>query len=422
MIGSGADELRQYDVSVREDGSLTISGIDQSLLVSDEGWYAQALGNRRFLVRNEQDRPAVEHSKIPGYAWVSAHQLYALLKGIHESLWTGMLSVETSVGSKSIYFLHGDLVFAGSGLFDDRLGEVIYREGDLSLDELTDSAAQVTRNRKFGQVLISSGLFDHVRLWDALKAQVYQIVCSIFMDEHVGVEFFSHEEPTSEVRFSYGTAELLERCFAFGNMYLGFVSRMEDSTEISLSNQEQADLQYPPGTFLGDLIQLLHSVNTVKGLLEVSKLKKQYTLMGLMFLMNEGLCHLQELKPVRMPEGRSYLLSLKSKMNIYELLLEEAHVLFEEAGEQFPAAEMQLMARTLNEDRYPVLFLNSEGQLHPESIHHVFFQCLAVRKRVIYFEAGVDSLIRFLIQVVRDRLGSEHSEKVINSYRKFAYR
>lgn len=412
----------RFDVSVSDDNNLTVEGVDDQLLGTGADWEAETLGIGRFLLRQSSSRAKVTTEKDASYAWITDWQLFDMLKGLHERLWTGMLSVETSVGLKSIYFLHGELVFARSALFDDRLGEVIYRGGDLSLDELTDSAAQVDRNRKFGQVLITSGLFDHVKLWEALKSQVYQIVCSVFMEKKVGVEFFPSEEPTSEVRFAYGTKEFLSRCFSFGSMYLGFVSRMTDATTVSLCNEEQAGAQYPPGTFLGDLIRLLGAVSSVEQLVEVSQLQKPYTLMGLMLLMNEGLCQLHELEPVRLPEGRSHILPLKSKMNIYEFLLNEVHKLFKDAGQSFPSTELQVMARTLNEDKHPVLFLNSDGLIHPESVHHIFFQCLAVRERVIYFEAGVDSLVRFLIQVVKDRLGMDHSEKVVGLYRKFTYR
>jgi len=411
-----------YRIKVTRDNSLEVTGEEGLSFREGESWEVEPLGSGRLVLRNSSHKPRVVSRRGSTFAWVSSGELFDILNGHHDRLWTGMISVETSMGLKFIYFLHGELVFARSGLFDDRLGEVIYRGGELSLDELTNSAAQVDRNRKFGQVLISSGLFDHVKLWEALKSQVYQIVCSVFMETQAGIEFYPDEEPSSEVRFERGTREFLDRCYSFGCMYQGFTGRITEKTEVHLTNVGQAAVQYPAGTFLGDLICLLETADSVDALLKVSKLKAPYTLMGLMLLMNEGLCRLDKLEPVRLPEGRSYLLPLKSKMNIYEFLLNEVHKVFDSKEKKFPVVDLQLMARTLNEDKHPVLFLNKDGLIHPESVHHIFYQCLAVRSRVIYFEAVVDSLVRFLLQVVKDRLGPESSGRIVELYRKFTYK
>src|SRR5690606_26109535 len=83
---------------------------------------------------------------------------------------------------------NGDIVFAASNVIDDRLGEVIYRQAKITLDELTTSAALVSKKQKFGQVLLNNRVFTNRHLWDALKCQVAEIIRSVFMVSDVYVE------------------------------------------------------------------------------------------------------------------------------------------------------------------------------------------------------------------------------------------
>ncbi len=82
-----------------------------------------------------------------------------------ERRWSGSVSVEDEWGQKKLYFRDGELVFARSNAMDHRLGEVMYRQGLISLDELTESAVQVTRTLKFGQVLLTRKFFEPCDLW-----------------------------------------------------------------------------------------------------------------------------------------------------------------------------------------------------------------------------------------------------------------
>ncbi|MFM9785948.1 hypothetical protein, partial [Streptomyces scabiei] len=63
--------------------------------------------------------------------------------GLSASGFSGLLSVDTGYGIKRIFLEHGAVVFAGSNIIDDRLGEVMFREAKITLDALTDSATQV---------------------------------------------------------------------------------------------------------------------------------------------------------------------------------------------------------------------------------------------------------------------------------------
>src|SRR5690606_3773150 len=117
--------------------------------------------------------------------------------------------------------------FARSNIIDDRLGEVIYRWDAISLDQLAESAVKVTRVRKFGQVLLTSGIFSTVDLWNALKMQVRDIVRSIFLVPRVYVEIEGASRPApSEVVFPEGTSTLIHESYSFGCMLREFIERL----------------------------------------------------------------------------------------------------------------------------------------------------------------------------------------------------
>jgi len=381
------------------------------------GWTAHALDAKRILLTNEEGLTGMPTDPA-GLASCPIEVFKDFLIGLHAASWSGVLSVDTGYGIKKVFLAHGEIVFAASNIIDDRLGEVIYREARISLDELTDSAAQVTKSRKFGQVLLSSGIFTNVKLWQALKLQVKQILRSLFMVDRV---FFSMQEGTglapTEVVFSEPAGSLVLESYSYGCAFRVFLAKLRTESEaVLLVSKERAAKDFAPGTFIGDLVELIHEQTNIQMLLDTSKLIDTYTVAALFHLVNLGLCKVVPDVPVDQRTAAA-VAPLKAKLDSYAYVLQSVRRGFTDAGQEFPAEDVQAFAASLNPEGFPSLFLDANAELGLSCINGVASQCVANPQRVAYFAVRVESLIQFLLQVAGDNLARSVASKIRQDYR-----
>ncbi len=122
----------------------------------------------------------------------------------------GLLSLLVPHARKHIALSGGEVIHAASTVEDDRLGEVMWRRGRLSLDELGRIQAMVRPGKRFGALLVEEGLVTPRALYDCLKEQVLDIVQGAFSLRRG--EFLFFEGPTgikNAVRLEVSTRELI---------------------------------------------------------------------------------------------------------------------------------------------------------------------------------------------------------------------
>jgi hypothetical protein len=103
--------------------------------------------------------------------------LFSLLNMSRRS---GLLLLIAEQTQKSVNFRNGEIVFAGSNLPEDRLGQVLYRTGKLSREGLAEAERHVTPGQRFGAMLLERQLIDPPSLLWGVKHQVEEIIYSIF--------------------------------------------------------------------------------------------------------------------------------------------------------------------------------------------------------------------------------------------------
>lgn len=104
-------------------------------------------------------------------------ELLALIAAMRKD---GQLHLLVPHARKTIQFVEGEVVHASSTVEDDRLGEVLWRRGMLSLEQLSAVQDQVRPGVKLGRLLIERGLLTPRQLYDGLREQVVEIVYSTF--------------------------------------------------------------------------------------------------------------------------------------------------------------------------------------------------------------------------------------------------
>jgi hypothetical protein len=83
---------------------------------------------------------------------------------------------------KTIFFRDGQVVFASSTDRADRLGAVLWRQGQVPREELERCGRMVRPGRPLGQVLVDEGIFTSGQLYSAMSLQVKEIALAAFLE------------------------------------------------------------------------------------------------------------------------------------------------------------------------------------------------------------------------------------------------
>jgi len=100
----------------------------------------------------------------------------------------GILSMTTGPLTKSIFFKEGQIVFAGSTDATERVDNIFLRMGFMTEEQIREVEAH-DDPRRFGVRCKEAGFITYKQLWEALRAQVVGICCSL-VDFPVGSYFF----------------------------------------------------------------------------------------------------------------------------------------------------------------------------------------------------------------------------------------
>lgn len=392
----------------REKDSLVISGLKNPVI--EENWSVTGFQEEYLFIRKD----GALKNDINSACFATVDSFIDFLSGIHFRRWDGGIHVDTGFGRKKLFFSEGEIVFASSDLIDDRLGEVAYRLGIITLDQLMESATKVSRNLKFGQVLVRSKVMTDYELWNALKDQIRHIVKSIFMVDSLYFELDSSLKPPAEVVFSEGTLVMVESCYGYGSMYRSFVDTIKPSSWIRLVNPDRV----VKGTFFGDLVGIIGRRTTVEEFSKQSKLQQTNIVAALMELVNQGICVIEDTKQRTLDERHPKLFVVRKFLKAYEIALKVSLKAFEDDKDTFPIRGFQQLANSFNADM-PVFFLDSTGNISQESLYSIYSQCIHIKGRSEYFEVRIKSLIEFLLQVTRDHLSDAVVKQIRESIRDY---
>jgi len=404
--------MSQKDLQTRwtAEGLLIVGGSAGSgLEQSSESWKVRRLADRRLLVFAES--PNENPAKTSGVAACSSEMLYDLLFGLNHRRWSGMVAVDLGFAKKKLYFSAGECVFAASDLMDDRLGEVIYREAVISMEQLANFAVQVDRKTKFGQVLLKSGEFNNTDLWNALKYQVRDIFFSVFLVNSCYLEVYPNPAPV-EIAFEEGTESLLETAFSYGSQFRAFTSRIEPARTKVVPISSHSLLQPEQGTFIGDIMELCKDSPLVNDVVTRSKLTPTNTLLALQKLAAKGYLQFEGLGLPVAAKIESTVGSLKSTIDGYQVLHQIVSSTFSAASMPLPLRDLSEFALSLNAGSDAAIYLDPNGALLADSVNDILQQCAANRYRIPYFRNRLGALTRYLLQVSGDMLPAELARNV----------
>jgi curved DNA-binding protein CbpA len=122
-----------------------------------------------------------------------------LLLGIQRLGKTGVLEIFYGPKLTKIFFKKGDMIFAQSNQEDERFGEVLLKEGKITLEQYFEASDKLKETgQRLGTVLIELGYLKPNQLIDAVRHQVVEIIYNLLTAECGYFVFNEGELPTKE--------------------------------------------------------------------------------------------------------------------------------------------------------------------------------------------------------------------------------
>lgn len=385
---------------------------DEFLGAKDGGssWRGRFLDRQRiFMHKSDAEIDGGSGSLM----WSPIATFKSMLVGLVRDGFTGKIVIDTGRGVKRIYCERGRIVFAGSNLIDDRLGEVIYRRAKIDIDQLTSSAVQVTRDQKFGQVLLNNQIFAPAELWRALVLQVLDILKSVFLVNHVFYSVSEDGRMPMHLAIPGNSVDLIEGSYALGCGFKQFLLGLSMETRIKVPEPGYGGAEVRPGTFYCDMIDLIRENQTVNGILKASKLCDINTFYALFRMFADGFVH--AVAPSSDRSEISINNTLQLLLNRNDSLIRGLKAGFQDEGVALPITEVRSFLQDLDEVA-TLLTFTDEGYVDNQAmicLDAVFNQCPSQVDRIFGLFELLDS---FWLQLSLDILPRSISGQIKKSF------
>jgi hypothetical protein len=129
---------------------------------------------------------------------------------IGQASWKGELIVVSPVATRQVYFEGGQVVSAHSTADGERFGEVLYRYGVLTLEQVEATAKAVSSGLRFGEAAVKLGHVTQEKLFQLKAKQTEEIVYAVLLVSD-GMFYFldSYDETKLAARLNLSVGTLL---------------------------------------------------------------------------------------------------------------------------------------------------------------------------------------------------------------------
>ncbi|NUP06562.1 MAG: DUF4388 domain-containing protein [Polyangiaceae bacterium] len=100
---------------------------------------------------------------------------------IGQVAWKGELIVMSPSATRSVYFDGGQVICATSTAEGERLGEVLYRYGALTREQVDATAKAVNSEQRFGESAVKLGFISREKLYQIMVKQTEEVVYAVLL-------------------------------------------------------------------------------------------------------------------------------------------------------------------------------------------------------------------------------------------------
>lgn len=342
-----------------------------------------------------------------------------ILQHLKLSSATGILSLVSGGARKALYVKSGKVVFAASNLPNDRLGEILLREGKITVEEYDSSIRAISKGKRQGKVLVEMGALSPKDLWEGVQFQVRDIVSSIFQWDEGQFHFEESTLPEKErITVELDVAELVVVGIRRVNAAGPIQGHYPESDQL---------LERVPGEPLPRCLEAyeLHVLGLVDGersVLEIcreSEIGDNETLKVLYALLATGSLRVKGKKVYTLDQDFVPEDTLVTVLNSFNQMY--AYVFRYMVREVGPIAE-NVLEKYLNglrdgrKDVFASVKLQKDGTLDPATLERNLNRVPEPERRGLLVDALNELLYAELLAVKRT-LGAEHEANIIRAFR-----
>ncbi len=103
-----------------------------------------------------------------------------LIHDLYERRWSGVLTLSHMGIAKTILVEQGRLVFASSSSPDERLGELLLKQGRITLSQFVEAGRRIGPNRRLGAILVDQGILTPKELVRGVIEHTSEILYAAF--------------------------------------------------------------------------------------------------------------------------------------------------------------------------------------------------------------------------------------------------
>jgi uncharacterized protein DUF4388 len=331
---------------------------------------------------------------------------------------TGILTLVAGGARKAVYVKDGKIVFASSNLPNDRLGEILLREGKITVEEYDTSIKAISRGKRQGKALIEMGALSPKDLWEGVQFQVKEIVYSIFNWDEGTFHFEESSLPEKE-RI---TVDL-----DIGDMLLSGLRRVDAAGRLQTRYPEgDVLLELVPGKkvsalepYEGHVLALVDGERSVIEISRESEIGDNETLKVLYALLCTGALRVKGRKVHALDQDFVPVDSVYSVLESFNQMYE--HIFKYMVREVGPIAENVLekyvaSLRDTRKDVFTGLKLLKDGTIDGAVVEKNLNRFPEEQRRGILVDALNELLYAELLAVKRT-LGNEHEAALIRTLR-----
>jgi hypothetical protein len=343
-----------------------------------------------------------------------------ILEYLRLSRSTGILSLVAGGARKALYVRDGRVVFASSNLPNDRLGELLIRDGKITVEEYEASIKAISKGKRQGKVLVEMGALSPKDLWEGVQLQVREIVYSIFLWDEGQFHFEESTLPEKErITVDLDITELILNGIRRVDAGGAIQGRYPDSMLVLERGDRQAPAEWLE-PYESHVTGLVDGERTVLEICRESEIGDNETLKVLYALLATGIVRSKG-KKVRtldqdfVPEDTLY--SVVTSFNqmygyIFRYMVREVGPIAENVLEKYLG--------NLRESRKDVLAgvkLQKDGSLDSAVIERNLNRVPDEDHRRALLVDALNELLYAELLAVKRTLGAEHESNIIKAFR-----
>jgi hypothetical protein len=331
---------------------------------------------------------------------------------------TGILTLVSGGARKALYIKEGRVVFASSNLPNDRLGEILIREGKITVEEYESSIRAISKGKRQGKVLVEMGALSPKDLWDGVQFQVREIVYSVFQWEDGQFHFEESSLPDKErITVDLDVVQLvlagIRRVEAHGR-----IQRHYPAGELVLEVVGEA----PAGSlepYEEHVLRLIDGERSVIDICAESEIGDNETLKVLYALLSASLVRVKGKKVLPLDQDfvpQETLYSVVSSFNqmyghVFRYMVREVGPIAENVLEKYLSG-----LRETRRQVFGAVKLQKDGTLDPGLIERNLNHVPEDQRRPLLVDALNELLYAELLAVKRT-LGAEHESQIVRAFR-----